>query len=142
MKGKDIYILLMLSLLCWPRPAASLATPCCFIDDALLALLGLTTETQPTHNTSQSAAPLPRHIASTTAGPAALAALLDTFHLMQPHIRSVLERCVQSIVLAVYARRITGSFLESAQSAIRREQRHLTKTHLTLTTDLDGGRGR
>ena len=30
---------------------APLATPCRFIDDALLALLGLTTETRPTHNT-------------------------------------------------------------------------------------------
>jgi hypothetical protein len=37
---------------------------------------------------------------------------------MQPHVRSVLERCVQSIVLAVYAGRIAGGFLESAQSAI------------------------
>ena len=58
MEGKEIYILLMLALLCWPRPVASLATPCLaslatpcrFIDDALLALLGLTTETRPTHN--------------------------------------------------------------------------------------------
>src|SRR5271155_1821817 len=33
-------------------PYASPATPCRFIDDALLALLGLTTETRPTHNTS------------------------------------------------------------------------------------------
>ena len=48
MEGKDIYILLMLTLVCWPRPIASLAmpwlaslaTPCRFIDDALLALLG------------------------------------------------------------------------------------------------------
>ena len=48
MEGKDIYILLMLVLHCWPRPIASLvtpcpaslATPCHFIDDALLALLG------------------------------------------------------------------------------------------------------
>ena len=56
MEGKDIYILLMLTLVCWPRPIASLvtpclallampwlaslATPCHFIDDALLALLG------------------------------------------------------------------------------------------------------
>ena len=42
MEGKDIYILLMLTMLCWPRPVASLmtpwlaslATPCHFIDDA------------------------------------------------------------------------------------------------------------
>ena len=40
MEGKDIYILLMLALLCWPRPVASLVTPCRLIDDALLALLG------------------------------------------------------------------------------------------------------
>jgi len=56
MEGKDIYILLMLILVCWSRPIASLvtpcfaslampwlaslATPCRFIDDALLALLG------------------------------------------------------------------------------------------------------
>ena len=59
MEGKDIYIILMLAMLCWPRPVtslvtlwlASLATPCRFTDDALLALLGLTTETRPTHNT-------------------------------------------------------------------------------------------
>ena len=56
MEGKDIYILLMLTLVCWLRPIASLvtpclaslampwlaslATPCRFINDALLALLG------------------------------------------------------------------------------------------------------
>ena len=55
MEGKDIYILLMLTLLCWPRLVASLATPrrltgdalACLIsdalsllDDSLLALLG------------------------------------------------------------------------------------------------------
>src|SRR2546423_15415027 len=67
MEGKENYILLMHALLCWRRPVASLvtpclaslatpclaslATPCRFIDDALLALLGLTTETRPTRNT-------------------------------------------------------------------------------------------
>ena len=58
MDGKDIYIPLMLALVCWPRPVASLvtlylaslATPRHFIDDTLLTLLGLTTETRPTHN--------------------------------------------------------------------------------------------
>jgi len=51
---------------------------------------------------------------------------------MQPHVRSVLGRCVQSIALAVNA----GGFLESAQRAIRRVRRHLTKTHLTMMTNL------
>ena len=58
MEGRENYILLMHALLYWPRPVASLATPrrltgdalACLIDDALLALLGLTTETRPTHN--------------------------------------------------------------------------------------------
>jgi hypothetical protein len=33
--GKEIYILLMLALLCWRRPVASLATPRRFTGDAL-----------------------------------------------------------------------------------------------------------
>jgi len=56
MERKDIYILLMLTLVCWPRPIASLVSPwlaslampwlaslatlCRFIDDVLLALPG------------------------------------------------------------------------------------------------------
>jgi hypothetical protein len=71
-----------------------------------------------------------------TTAPAALAALLDTFHLMQPRVHPVLERCVQSIALGVNAVRFAGGFPERAQSAIRRVRRHLTKTHLTMTTDL------
>src|SRR5579859_1056400 len=79
MEGKDIYILLAFALVCWQRPVsphwrcpvaspaitlrltgdhltyASLAITLCLagdhlVDDALLALLGLTTETRPTHN--------------------------------------------------------------------------------------------
>jgi hypothetical protein len=63
----------------------------------------------------------PRHIVSTLlpqlAQPRCLPALLDTFHSIQPHIRSVLERCGE----------------ESAQSTICRVRRHLTKIYLANT---------
>jgi len=71
-------------------------------------------------SSSQSAVPLPtphRLDTAAPAGPAALPALLDTFHSIQPHIRSVLERCGE----------------ESAQSTICRVRRHLTKIHLANT---------
>ena len=38
MEGKEIYILLMLALLCWPRPVASLTTPPRLTGDALACL--------------------------------------------------------------------------------------------------------
>ena len=70
-------------------------------------------------SSSQSAVPLPRHIVSTLLPQVAqlrwLAALLGTFHSIQPHIRSVLERCGQ----------------ESAQSTIRQARRQESVSDLS-----------
>jgi hypothetical protein len=79
-------------------------------------------------SSSQSAVLLPRHIVSTLLPQVAqlrcLPALLDTFHSIQPHIRSVLERCGQESAQSTI-RQVRRQ--ESAQSTICRVRRHLTK---------------
>jgi hypothetical protein len=75
--------------------------------------------------------PLPTpHRLDTLPQPRWLPALLDTFHSIQPHIRSVLERCGQESGQSTI-RQVRRQ--ESAQSTICRVRRHLTKTHLANT---------